>query len=67
MTDKPKRRRRRTPTDMSTPTSSGSIPVEHDLIPGIPDTPENVASSFWKPPKKDGEWRYQKKYGRKRN
>lgn len=69
-TDKPKRKRKRrepAPYGRAAPTSSGSIPVEDDLIPGIPDTPENVARSFWKPPKKDGEWRYQKKYGRKRN
>ena len=41
---------------------------QNDIVPGIPDTPENIARAMWdKMPKKDGEWRYQKKYGKTRN
>ena len=78
MADKPKRKRRRIrrePTDVLTPsTHSQPAPFEDDLLPfddivsGIPDTVDNVASTFWgHMPKKDGEWEFQKKYGRKQN
>ena len=78
MADKPKRKRRRIRRDtdgMTAPASDGErspfednlLPFE-DVVPGIPDTPENVVSTFWgHMPKKDGEWEFQKKYGRKQN
>ena len=71
MTDK--RKRRRTSADMPAshsqpaPFDGETIPPFDDAVPGIPDSVENIVASFWKPPKKDGEWRYQKEHGRKRN
>lgn len=76
MANKRKRRRiRREPTDMLTlSTHSQPVPFEDDLlpfddiVPGIPDTVDNVVGTFWgRMPKKDGEWEFQKKYGRKQN
>lgn len=67
MTDKPKRKRRRVSDSKSAPSDGETIPPFEDVVPGIPDTVDNIVSAFWQPPKKDGEWRYQKKYGRKRN
>ena len=78
MADKPKRKRRRIRRDtdgMIAPAShSQPAPFQDDLlpfddiVPGIPDTVDNVVSTFWgHMPKKDGEWEFQKKYGRKQN
>ena len=59
MTDKSKKKRkgRRPPTDMGIPESTAPSP--DDLIPHIPDTPENIARSmFGKRLMPDGTWEY---------
>ena len=64
MTDKPKRKRRRTSTDMSAPASHA--PLEEDLT--IPDTPENVARTmFGKRLLPDGTWHYTEEGKRRKN
>lgn len=74
MADKPKRKRRRVRRNVEMTTHSQPAPFEDDLppfedvVPGIPDSVDNVVSTFWgHMPKKDGEWDFQKKHGRKQN
>ena len=57
MTDKPKRKRRR--TRRTSDAQSVAPDFDNDIVPGIPDTPENIARTFWgKVPNKDGGFTY---------
>ena len=57
MTDKKKRKRRNEPTDMSASVSPESL--EENLIPHIPGTPEEIASTmFGKRMMPDGTFQY---------